>query len=161
VAVNERFWLMSSPSGVAAKADVPAGRSNWRLNGLEPGAYTLVVLNTGLRYQPRAKVEVEPGEVTVTRIDVPKAATVAGRVVDQQGQPARALANIHARPSWIESGWDNLPVNDDGTFSVEDIPVGRVTLAPYGSGYERTEVEVDVPPAGIDDLTITVRRKAE
>ena len=88
---------------------------------------------------------------------------VAGLVVDESGAPAKDVrvsilvrdpGELRGRGEYIDANGNTAA---DGSFRVEGLPAGKVTIELYASGIVRKEEEVDVDR---DDLRLVVQRAA-
>lgn len=104
--------------------------------------------------------DVRPGQLNLV-LDLSEGSEVAGRVVDEVGEPVRSF-QIIARPAEndILNTGARKPVKDrfrtkDGRFVLEGVPVGRWILSARALGYgDGDEVPVLAPTDGEIEITL-------
>jgi len=141
-----------SPPVRGLHAVLPAGQTDWRFDDLEPDTYVFQAEGTGLFFGPGVQVEVKPGETVHESIEVPKATTIAGRVIGTDGKvPPEAYLSLC--PGWtVPPAWVEFPVGADGRFSFENMPATRMRFTVRAEGYDRETRALDVPEKGIANL---------
>ncbi len=89
---------------------------------------------------------------------IPAGATIHGRALDREtGEPLREFEVAYATKDALAP--DSTPVSSsDGSYSVEDVPVGDVTVIVSADDYLGEEVEVHVTEAGAEVPTVSLRR---
>lgn len=80
---------------------------------------------------------------------------LAGVVVDAQGRPVRrGVVRVESR----ETGMQQLPTDDDGTFEIHALPAGRLRVRAYGVKAASHAVDVEVVENGrTADLRLVVQ----
>ena len=127
-----------------------------------PGTYRVDVFCKG--WLPRASypdIEVTDGDVTGLSWQVDKGAEIAGRVVDQDGQPV-VDAWIRARGSSGDPrgqrSWAFERSEDDGRFSLTGLLAGKYDLEVQAEGHpeakEPTEVDLSQQPRAEVELKV-------
>ncbi len=104
----------------------------------------------------REGLTVSPGETTEVEFELHLGARVAGRVVGEDGEPlarAHVVADVADAPGPSVSGG----TGPDGTFELEGIPPGEVTLEVSHEGAEETRLPLGVLGAGAERTGIEVR----
>ncbi len=139
---NARVRLILPRAGSTAAESVSDADGNFVLQNVAPGSYTLVAEHTGY-LQSHPDLTLEPGQkVTGFAVKMTPAALVAGRVLDQNGDPVPT-----ARVSILAEDEEGYPTSStkaraDGSFVIGDLAAGRYYLRvedeprPSGNGRE-------------------------
>jgi hypothetical protein len=142
---------------------VPAGETEWRLEGLLPGTYAIEVEGTGLLRAPGVEVEVKPGETATAAIDVARAVTLIGRVVVEGAtQPDEIRLSVAAawreKPHWFEMP---LRIGEDGTFRLENVPETGIRFGLHQRGWEMEQREIETAEEGIRRIEFRLKGRRE
>lgn len=145
--VSRNYWITVT--------DLTRDDGSFRLEAAPHGLQTLLVEGEGLA-PLRQEIEIPEGADRVTGIELvmPAGRCVSGRVIDSQGQ---GISGVHVIS---RLGREEVQVmtgtRDDGSFVLEPVPTGDVTLRLSQGGWE--DEEVSLPEGEIDDLLVTMRR---
>ncbi|MGM0576567.1 MAG: carboxypeptidase regulatory-like domain-containing protein [Myxococcota bacterium] len=150
------YHLDVLPSGPRARRggrvsrDVRDGGGRFRLEGLDPGRYDLVLRAPGRAPVRSGGHQVERGRVTdVGDVVMPRQATIEGRILDADtGDP---LVGVRVRAQGVESGRGagaNAETDRAGRFRLERVPIRRLSLSLRRSGYTMRMVSGLQPQAG-------------
>lgn len=135
----------------------------FEFEAVDSGDQTLVTQRRGLSPDHRVLKIAAGAALVEVDVQLAPAHFVAGLVVDEGGAPAkdvrvsilvRDAAQLHGRGEYIDA---NGSTAADGSFRVEGLPAGKVTIELYASAIVRKEEEVDVDR---DDLRLVVQRAA-
>lgn len=133
--------ILPGPITTAAES-VSDAEGNFVLQNVAPGTYTLVAEHTGY-LQSHPDLTLEPGQrVTGFSVKMTPAALLAGRVVDENGDPVPT-----ARVTILAEDEEGYPTSStkaraDGSFVIGDLAAGRYYLRaedqprPSGNGRE-------------------------
>ena len=138
------------PGGPSATTD---SEGEFILDGLAAGEYTIQVFRRGSP-NVRKTVEVATGREERVQIEIPEGASVAGRVLDEYGQPV-GRARIYTRGMGGTS--TSTDSDADGAFTLEGITEDSTVLVAEKSGYLQATVEDFNAKAG-SGVTLTLRR---
>lgn len=134
----------------------PEGR--FRIDGLEPGEYSVSARMHGTRRQARADVrlgwETAPVELVFER-----EADVSGRVVDEMGDP---VPSAYVRMTSAEGDQETGGYSEaDGSFRVQAVQEGEMSLVASARGYAVSEPQVlRVTGSGVEGIEIRLSREA-
>jgi 5-hydroxyisourate hydrolase-like protein (transthyretin family) len=139
---------IANEDGFAAATKIPAG------------VYRIALEAEG--YAPRVigYEELSATHFRTYDIELSKAATVAGKVVDESGKPV-AGANVRAAVLGIDGRGYNLPdiaqvtTNAEGQFELTDLPTGYVRLQTYSKSHHQTDI-FKLHPAPSSNIMIQV-----
>ncbi|HEX6098282.1 MAG TPA: carboxypeptidase regulatory-like domain-containing protein [Thermoanaerobaculia bacterium] len=127
----------------AAAVTGPDG--SFTLSGLAPGSVRVMVWKADEFIQDTRSLTAPARDVT---IDIPGGGRVTGRVVDKStGKP---LTSFHAGISMSRSGMMAGPPqmrefsSEDGSFTLENVPAGALSLVASAHGYTSTRLNVTV-----------------
>jgi uncharacterized GH25 family protein len=113
----------------------------FEVGGLDPrGTYQVVVTRPLGGEQRRAGVSAGQNVEVV----LPRTATVAGRVLEGDGEPSQRFHLILNNESTNQSLQPIFGPDSSGRFRLEDVTAGKVELAAYTPGGERAKVVLDV-----------------
>jgi protocatechuate 3,4-dioxygenase beta subunit len=143
------------PTGTAVEApgtrkfDSEDGRFEW--TALSPGNWIVSVVAPGFQRFELADLKIEAG-LRTPEIVLPlrRGYEVRGRVYDEASGQGIAAASIGSRPAGtgrFEGNWrtrSRAASASDGSFALEGLPQGRMTLEVYVQGYAGREVDVVV-----------------
>jgi hypothetical protein len=138
-----------------------AGQSEWRFDDLDAGPHAFYVEGTGLLLKPRVEARVEADETTPVHIEVPKGATVSGKVVTESGATAVGMQLSGAVGGLTSRYLEELPLSRGGSFVLESMPVGKIVLRAGAPKWSETYVELDVPEEGLEGVELKLRRRPE
>ena len=104
------------------------------------------------------------GDVVEMDLELELGVELAGRVVDEAGQPvplAQVSVNVESTGwDWSRSNHRSGPAKEDGTFRLRGVAIGRTTVTVNSKGYEEAEEELGrLEPGTVrDDLVLVLRR---
>ncbi len=147
--------------------DFPSGRSRglaagrFRLDGLKPGKYELIVSATDLAKKKISGLEVLAGGVAdAGDVVLAKASVIAGRVGrSPDGLPLGKAAIVRARGVLPAIAYTP---RDSSEFELKNLSAGTYTLVFQSSGYREKEIEgvvvaagerKEIPPVYLDELS--------
>ena len=139
---NERTERHGLPKGWKNPRGVTQADGRFEISFDPPQAYQFV-LDAKLEGYPEESWRwgrIEPDAVVdVGEVRLRRSGTIVGRIVDGAGNPLQVgwMVYADAPPSSYESGRDKTRVMEPsdpatGTFRIEDVPVGPVTLKAHG-----------------------------
>lgn len=145
---DAQVWLARSGRRPHRTRTDPAG--GFRFSHVAPGTYGLTV--------GRASVQREVEVASDRHLDLDlRTGTVAGQVVDAEGQPVRGAAVVLVGPEGRHHG---MASDGDGWFRIR-VPSGSHRLHADAEGYARTETRVSVPPGGaVEGIELVLTRGA-
>ncbi len=141
---GERRTVRSDARGEFQFADAFPGPARLRVShrGFAPAHLELTVPATG--HAQRA--------FELPAIDLTEAGAISGRVVDAQGEPVRgARVGVGVVPAFLPAGADPggfVQSAADGSYRLEDVPVGRVNVSAYSASLGRGSVSAVEVRAG-------------
>jgi hypothetical protein len=160
VSVTGRGYIRPSPQ-VTTDA-----RGAFEVRGVSPGVAQVTVAHPAYAPNIAIGLEIDPAKGPVeTRVVITQGGRIEGRVRTRSGVlPAGASVGVSllrpAAAGWL-AGPMSQPVASDGTFVVEHIPAGRVTvmlLVPRQGRYNKlVEVEGDVREAETTPVEMVLR----
>lgn len=140
------------------------------------GTFTFTGLGTGSRmqvsvtqegYAARTVQGVELPLAQPLRIVLPPGSRVAGRTVDERGQPvSRALVRVSRTGTGNSRGFSmplrSVVTDESGRFEVENLEAGAVTVSANAPGLRPTEIaNLELAPGkDLDDLELVMRAGA-
>ena len=98
-------------------------------------------------YEP-AEIEdffVESGAEMELDLEVLHGVTIAGHVLDEAGQPVKGIqvsTDVDGHGRWNRGMWRNAMTKEDGTFLLEGVSPGTITLNAVRKGYENVGEEL-------------------
>jgi protocatechuate 3,4-dioxygenase beta subunit len=119
----------------------------FELRGLPPGGVNVIATHPAYA-AAHTTVDVEPGKPAEARLVLTQGGRIEGRARKRDGSPVAGMINVFSRSSMMLTGNNSTPVGPDGTFEMEHVPVGRLTLGlmlgsgPRFEGSQNQEVEV-------------------
>jgi Carboxypeptidase regulatory-like domain len=131
------------------------------LDGLSPGApVTLRASHKG--YAPRTLpgiIAPSPGPLTIV---LRPSLRIAGRVVDESGEPVAGAAILVSEESPGTALTAGTQSDVQGRFALEDLKPGKVRLAAFSTGFLRTVLDALTlqPGEAVEDLEVVLRRGA-
>ena len=132
------------------------------LTGVYPGEWSVTAEAPGF-----ADME-EPVRITIPQVGDPlvfvleRNAVVSGRVLDPAGAPVAGAAvfpDDRDNPFGMRFGDDDVKTNDEGRFTLEDLPPGALSLVANHDDWARSEAVLVEPPPGasVDDVVLRLR----
>ncbi len=122
-----------------------------QINNLRPGSWSLTVKIPG-RLPVRLPFTVEDGRQTdLGEQVIPHGLVLAGRVVDQDGEPL-PQARLRAEQPGKDEGWE-LPLDVDAAFRMQGFTEGEYTLVVNAADHETARMPVK---AGQEGLSVRV-----
>lgn len=157
------FLVMRTPVRQQVFAGTPDG--TFSIDQLSPGSYTLQVSAEG-RSDVQKDIEIKAGELDVGELQLPRAATIAGTVQDEDGKPV-AFALVRRRqgaladnPMMAMFGGGSMQARSDaqGRFRLTPMPPGRLQLMASADGFAsgRSERLQLTPGQELGDVVITL-----
>jgi hypothetical protein len=157
------FLVMRTPVRQQVFAGTPDG--TFSIDHLSPGNYTLQVSAEG-RSDVQKDIEIKAEELDVGELQLPRAATIAGTVQDEDGKPI-AFALVRRRqgaladnPMMAMFGGGSMQARSDakGHFRLTPMPPGRLQLLASAEGFASGRSERLQLTAGqeLGDVVITL-----
>jgi hypothetical protein len=146
------------PLGGTAPATLPgavrfaAPDGSYRIDGLAPGSYELVIASRGWAPAVLTGVSVAPGELADGSVALAPAASIAGRVVD-----AARRRPIYGAQVTVATGYEGSVRFTDaaGAFAIADVAPGRRSLSVSHPGFVgRIEGGLELAPGARLELEL-------
>jgi protocatechuate 3,4-dioxygenase beta subunit len=157
---SESFGIASWVGGDSADSSVQTTGADGRFgfSSLRSGDRVgLSVRKQGFLQSAPHTVETPTDEPV--RIVLQRGARVAGRVIDERGNPVQgAWLMLSTRTG----GFGDVPsgdamADDQGRFEFAAVQPGKLTLTANADGYLQEEVEVEIPARGLENLRVSLR----
>ncbi len=107
-------------------------------------------------------IQVEPGETRTLEIEVRRGVVIEGRVVDESGAPlSKVNVNANSQSQALDlTDWSLFTTAEDGTFRLQGLGPGEVTLHAMAQGFENFERELGALEEGehLQGLELVLKR---
>ncbi|MHC4957986.1 MAG: carboxypeptidase regulatory-like domain-containing protein [Planctomycetota bacterium] len=160
---------LETQGGLAIRRRLPRRAEEVVLNDVPVGSYTADVAAPGLLGSDGQVIAVKRGVKEPITLRVARGRRVSGRVVFRRVLPRDEgpPKNVDMPPkgrAWVTlfdahpaRAMATTPVEEDGTFVLQGLPLGRVLLVAGGPGHPPTPVELDLAASDLDGVVIALR----
>lgn len=137
----------------AVQAPYEDAGTSVRLAGLVPGRWQVSASAPGRTPSDDLAVVLPHGGAPIA-ITLTRAGAVAGRVLDPDGRPVAG-----GEVAVEGSSWRTTATEDDGSFRIEDLPAGPLTVVADSDDWAPSEeLDVELAPGGtVDGLVLELR----
>ncbi len=146
----------SSKSGGHGSTSRVKADGAFAFRGLEPGAYAVSLFGApeGWSFLPRPHVVAGTGDLQLT---LEPSSFIAGKVVDADGKPAKALVMVSFEGEVVSSG--SHVTNAEGRFRIEVVPAFRGRIVAWLMENQRVQAWLEDVAAGREDLVLELPRR--